>query len=150
MHSNQRGGIVSFIVVGVVLVGLLAGGLYVSKHQARVARDTDTSGPQIATKDTTGNKKADPKVGTVVPGSADTKQGSVPQTTAPTQVQGSKPQTPTTPSTEHVANTGPSEPLPSTGPGETGLVTVVLSILAFTGYRFVQTRRDMRRAALRR
>jgi type IV secretory pathway VirB10-like protein len=131
MKSNQRGGVISFVIVALALTGLLAGGLYLSKNQGRVARDTDTSTPQISPvkKDET-SKKTEEK----------TPEETKPATTTPA---------PTTP-TNRVANTGPSEALPVTGPGDVAIITLGLGTLAFTGFRLVQSRRSVHHAALRR
>lgn len=151
MKSKQAGGIVSFIIVAVALAGLLAGGLYLSKNQGRTARDNDTSTPQVATPNQEEQKPQDqqatPKEGeqaapatpSTPPTNNNQNQQATPQQPAPSTSQ---------PQRDRVANTGPSEELPATGPGETAAVTLAVSILAFTGYRLLQSRRSLRRSAL--
>lgn len=150
MIHNQRGGIVSFGIVTLVLLGLLAGGLYMSKNQARVARDTDTTTPQVSApqKDTDNDKEATP---------TETKPAETPAKKPAAQAPAAAPApTPaaspsaTTASTSRVASTGPSAPLPATGPADTALVTFGLSILGFTGYGLYRSRRSLQRAALRK
>lgn len=144
MHSNQRGGIVSFIIVAVALAGLLGGALYFSKQQGREARDT-TPTPQISQRDE--SKEETTK--------DEQPAGGIPQNN---QAQGTgSAQTPTTPSTrtpatgtDRVATTGPSQDLPATGPAETTAVVAGLSALTFAGYMLVSSRRGLRHSALRK
>lgn len=74
MNNKQTGGIVSFVVVGVVLAGLLAGALYLSKQQGREAR-TDTPAPQIAERNTDTQKAPAEKTSREKYGSADARCG---------------------------------------------------------------------------
>lgn len=156
MISNQRGGIVSFGIVAVVLVGLLAGGLFLSKNQARVARDTDTTTPQVATPKTSDKSTKDAtKSDNESPAStAEPKPATPAAEPAPTVAPAAQPvltPTPATPAaTTQVASTGPSAELPATGPADAAIVTLALSALAFTGYRLRESRRGVQRAALRR
>ena len=153
MHHNQRGGIVSFIIVGVVLAGLLGGALFFSKQQGRQARDA-TPAPQIAknSDNSSDSTKKDDKPAETAP-KIDTTKSDQPATTAvPTTP---KPATPTAPatsstSTDRVANTGPSAELPSTGPAETTAVVIALGALTFAGYKFMTARRSLRASALRK
>lgn len=149
MSNKQAGGIVSFIIVAIALAGLLAGGLYLSKYQGRVARDNDTSTPQVATPNQEEQKKEEPTTpgnneqpGTTAPSTPPTNNQN--QQTTPPQPAPSTSQ----PQRDRVANTGPSEELPVTGPGETAAVTLAVSALAFTGYKLFQSRRGLRRSAL--
>lgn len=150
MQSKQAGGIVSFIIVAVALAGLLAGGLYLSKQQGRSARNNDTSTPQVSevkndqkkTEESEAQNDATPPVKT-----APTTSGA-PRSDAPTPVTTQAGRTSST--TNRVAATGPSGTLPATGPAETSAAIFIITILAFVGYRHVQSRRDVRRAALRR
>lgn len=148
MKNNQAGGIVGFVVIGLVLVSLLAGGLYVSKTQGRQARENDTSTPQVAApqkpKETT---KPAPKQQT--PHSTDQKGKTAPagNTSQPAQNSTTRP---APQPTNQVATTGPSDDIPSTGPGETAATVLMLSVLSFTTYKFVQSRRDVYRSALKR
>lgn len=151
MKNKQAGGIVSFIIVAVVLVGLLAGGLYFSKRQARLAHDSDTSTPKVSTTQTSKQEEKKHQSGT------NTSNGSNDAATKPqSSTSQNQPQaapstsTPKAPSSNRVANTGPSEGLPSTGPTETAAVTLALGALVFTGYQLQQSRRKLRRSALRR
>lgn len=152
MKSKQAGGIVSFIIVALALAGLLAGGLYFSKQQARTARESDTSGPQISTTQTKTQDKKDDEKNAGTSSEAGSTGTPAPQQNAPKPSQGQTPTTPTpsNPSSNRVANTGPSENLPSTGPTETATVGLALGALVFTGYRLIDSRRTLRRSALRR
>lgn len=151
MKNKQAGGIVSFIIVALVLAGLLAGGLYLSKYQGRVTRENDTRTPQVTTQNEDENKQENPgasgsnneETGTASPSTPPANQPA-PQQPAPRQPAPSTPQ----PQRDRVANTGPSDTLPATGPGETAAVTLAVSVLAFTGYKLFQSRRSLRRSAL--
>ena len=150
MHSNQRGGIVSFIIVAVALAGLLGGALYFSKQQGREARDA-TPAPQISEREDTPANTDDDQPAANAPQSGTT------QTPNTSGTQNQQPQSQTSPSTrtpaagaDRVANTGPSQELPSTGPAETAAVVVGLSALTFAGYMLVSSRRGLRHSALRK
>lgn len=155
MRNQQAGGVVSFIIVAVALTGLLVGGLYLSKSQGRAARESDSSTPQVAApaKDESKTKE---------PAKEEKPAPATPSTSQPqTQNQGTaspqsalRQQTPAsqTPSTSQnrVAATGPSDTLPSTGPGEAFATVLALGALTFTASRFVSARRSVRSAALNR
>lgn len=150
MYSNQRGGVVSFIIVAVALAGLLGGALYFSKQQGREARDA-TPAPQITEReDVPANTKDEQPA-------ENTPQNGTAQTPNTPGAQNQQPQSQTTPSTrtpaagaDRVAGTGPSQQLPSTGPAETTAVVVALSALTFAGYMLVSSRRGLRHSALRK
>lgn len=154
MHSNQRGGIVSFIIIAVALAGLLGGALYFSKQQGREARDA-TPAPQIGQRDESKDdaaKDEQPTEGAPQSGTAENDQ-------APnrTETGNQQPQSPAAPSTrtpsagaDRVANTGPSQELPATGPAETTAVVLGLGTLTFAGYMLLSSRRGLRHSALRK
>lgn len=148
MHNAQRGGIISFVVVAVVLAGLLAGGIYFSKQQGREARN-NTPAPQIAERDEeVAEERADEPA--TQPEGGTTREAS-PQTPAPTAPQQSRSGTTESPgsTTDRVATTGPSD-IPSTGPAGTVAATVALAGLTFGLYRHASSRRSLRDAALRK
>ena len=154
MKNKQAGGIVSFIIVAVALAGLLAGGLYLSKHQGRVARDTDTSVPQVTTKksnEQATKEKSEDKTKDSAPqqqSSTGTAQTQQPAATPSTSGGGTPTSGSSSGRTDRVANTGPSS-VPSTGPTETLAVSLALGALVFTGYRFLQSWHAFRNSALR-
>ncbi len=148
MKNNQAGGIVTFVLIGLALAVLLGGGLYASKQMGRANRTNDSSKPQVVQnndntqsedEETAARREEDE----VAPATTTPKTETKPQP---------KPTTPpvATAPTDRVANTGPSEALPATGPAETGAAVFVLSGLTFAVYRFAQSRRELRRNALRR
>lgn len=150
MHSNQRGGIVSFIIVAVALAGLLGGALYFSKQQGREARDA-TPAPQISEREDAPTTTKDDKP------AENTQDSGTTQAPNTSGTQNQSPQSQTTPSTrtpaagaDRVANTGPSQDLPSTGPAETTAVVAGLSALTFAGYMLISSRRGLRHSALRK
>ena len=151
MVNNQRGGIVSFVVVGVVLAGLLAGALYLSKQQGREAR-TDTPAPQIAERNTDtqkapaekpAEKKENPQTNNETSNGGQSNGSSNDRSTSQTGDQ-------TPGSTDRVANTGPSSDIPSTGPVETVATVIALTGMTFALYRHGSSRRDLRHSALRK
>ena len=174
MSNKQSGGVVSFIIVAIALAGLLASGLYYSKHQARIARENDTSQPQVQAPAETPVKNEQTK-----PEEKKDENKDKPVATAPTQQQNNqtqpkaqnstpsdttkpKPETKpgsgssrqeapkTTPTTgpSSLANTGPSE-LPETGPADALASILALAGLTFVGYRLSQSHRNLRRSALK-
>ena len=152
MKNKQAGGIVSFIIVAVALAGLLAGGLYLSKQQWRTARDNDTSTPQVSTNQNNDQAKKTDEQKDDTSGAGDRQNDPAPQqNTQGSTGQNQNQPAPTTPApgSDRVANTGPSAELPSTGPTETAAVSLALGVLVFAGYRALQSRRALRRSALR-
>ena len=147
MKNKQAGGIVSFVLVGLVLAGLLAGGLYLSKQQARQVRDTDTSTPQVTVNE---EEKSAEEGATDSP--ADSPEAATSEEQAAPEAQNqSGSTTPVPNSTNRVATTGPSDAMiPATGPAELIAVLAGLTALTFASYRFVDARRGLRRSALRR
>lgn len=154
MYNNQRGGIVSFIIVAVALAGLLGGALYFSKQQGREARDA-TPAPQISQRDESKEETTKDEQ----PAENAPQSGTPQNNQAPTQpaAQNQQSQGATSPSTrtpsagaDRVANTGPSQDLPATGPAETTAVVLGLAALTFAGYMLLSSRRGLRRSALRK
>jgi len=142
MRNSQRGGVVSFVVVALALTGLLVGGLYLSKNQARMARETNTSTPQTTPKETSGESTQKPAENTTKPDGSVAGNNTNQQQNTPTPTPA---QTPTP-----VASTGPQTPLPETGPSEVLVATLGLTALTFAGIRAYQARRQLHRSALRR
>jgi cytoskeletal protein RodZ len=128
MSNKQRGGVAVFVIVALVMAGLLLGGLYLSKHTARIAHDTNTTKPQVATKDENKSKTTPAPEKT----SPTTK---APVTSAPEQ----QTKVPTTPA-----------PIAATGPTDTLATIVALSALAYASYWLAQSRRHLRYATQRR
>ncbi len=145
MHK-ERGGIVSFVVVGLLLAGLLLGGLYWSKHQARLAYKGDDK-PTTQTVTPTRDDESDKTPSTVNDATSTEESNPAPATsTTPARptTNTPKPQ-PKTPST--VTTTGPST-VAETGTSDTAAITAVMGILAFAVTRFVQARRRVLSSAL--
>lgn len=150
MRNQQAGGVVSFIIIAVALTGLLVGGLYLSKNQGRAARNSDTSTPQVTApaKQEQRTEKEPTKEPAPEAKPAPTPAKPAPQTPA-TSSQRSATGQQTTPQ-NRVANTGPSDTLPATGPAQTSATFLALAVLTFASYRFILARRDRRAAALGR
>ncbi len=132
-HTQERGGVVSFIIITLALAGLLAGGLYLSKHQARVARDTGSTNVSVKEPETSG------EAGTTENGSANSSDEDASSTAQSPAA--------STGHTSSVATTGPSS-VAASGPTDVFVTTVGLMVLTATTYTFVASRRSLVRSAL--
>lgn len=149
-RDNQRGGIVVFAVVGVLLAGLLAGALYVGRQQSEVAKaptpiaiDTEKEATETGKGVESAPKGEEQDKPASTPGTTQQPRPSAPATTPGSSAQ-------TGPRVSSVATTGPSEPLPSTGPADTLLGMGVIMAVSFVGLAFVQSNHRLRRSALNR
>ena len=133
-HAQERGGVVSFIIITLALAGLLAGGLYLSKHQARIARDTGSSNVTVNEPGTSGEAGKTESGSETSSGTA----GSSDETQAPATGAGH---------TSSVATTGPST-VAASGPTDVLVTTIGLMVLTATSYTFVASRRSLVRSAL--
>lgn len=136
VRVHERGSIVGYIVVGVLLATAVVGGVYVVKHQApkgaevSTTQNADTSDKKQATPDdksTSTTKPADSKPTpnpTATPDAADTAQR--PDTAQPT-APSTDSTTTTPPATDQTVAT-PSE-LPTTGPTNLTAVAAILAIV---------------------
>lgn len=122
-RTKQSGSMVSFLIVGVVLVGLIASGLYILNR--RHTADTTHKDP-IATTN---------KVSTSPESSKPTVSSSV--TPVP-----SKSSTPAPQAQKQPATTPPAgSPLPQTGPSDNLLSSLALATLLGVTVAYVQSRR---------
>ena len=148
---NQHGGVLVFVLVGVVLTALLAGGIYVSKNQGRAAVVNPapiTSTPEPKKPIAEMNKNDTPQQAPKKDAPATPQQNAPKQTTPPAN---------TTPQpTTGIANTGPSaiattgpSALPSTGPNDALFSVVVLGVLAATVTAYRLSSQRMHAAALK-
>lgn len=110
--QRQSGGIIAFIVVGVVLAALLGGAIYASKQQGRVASKTDTVATNDQKTDDTSTEtpqndtSKDDDKNESTSGSGNSNPAPAPAQPAPTTPQ------PTTPA----PGSGPGSSVPTTGP----------------------------------
>lgn len=126
-RRNEQGGVLSFVLVGVLLTLLLVGGIWLAKNQARTARTTDVSTSES--------------------------QPVMPETTDRENESSGSPSTTDTETTDDetsVAVTGPSEAesLPSTGPEDIIIPVLVLAGLCGGLYAHTQSSRRLARSAL--
>jgi flagellum-specific peptidoglycan hydrolase FlgJ len=152
-RNNERGGIVVFAVVGVLLVGFLAGALYLGKQggetakqnkPAPIAIDTEKEATKDAESSTrTPKEEAESKPATPAP--APEKPEPQQQTPAP-----ATPSTSTAPSrVATVPNSGPSQ-VAATGPSDSLLSAAVVVAVSFVSLVFIQSTTRLRRSALNR
>ena len=135
-EGKDQGGVASFVIIGAVLVVLLAGGLYLSKHQARINHE---SGVQVTTSSTTSDTS-----------SPETKPStSSSQSTSPSDSSSQSTPQQATPSTNTAPDsTTDTTAIASTGPTETIVGLIVTSGIAFTLYRLFLSRKHLHRIAL--
>lgn len=146
--QRQSGGVIVFIVVGLVLAALLGGAIYFSKQQGRVASRTDT----VATNDT----KTD-DTSTETPQNDTTKDDDKNESTSGTgnTTPAPAPATPqpTTPaagsiSGSAVPTTGPSN-IATTGPSDAIVPALGLALLAAGAISYRRSRLTLHAAALK-
>ena len=146
--QKQRGGILAFVLVGVVLAVLLGGGIYLSKNHGRQAALAPTADTPPAT--TSEQKEPDTnQPDTSSASQNNTSDAQNQQQSQPQQnTQNSNNQRSTQPAPNSVASTGPST-IASTGPTDGVVAIVALTALTagVSTYRRSLTR--MRSAALR-
>jgi FtsZ-interacting cell division protein ZipA len=169
VQPSRSRSVIGFVIVAIILIVLLLGGLYFGKKfVANMGQKTATTSktPAKMTSTSPANKKVADNNATkkTAPSTSksDTKKSSTPaatpQTTPPTTqtpstttpAPSATPPTTTTPSSstsnpQTVANTGPSSPLPSTGPVEVVSVILGASALAYGGYTYLRSRRELSR-----
>ena len=150
---NQRGGIVVFAVVGVLLVGLLAGALYVGKQRSEVAKQNAPKPIAIDTEKEATTSKNKPQ--------SEAKPSQAQQNTPATPAQSSSGNTSSTattrtstpkstPAPASVAQSGPSAVVPATGPSDIAVSVVVMSVVTFVAAVFYRSGLQLRRSALSR
>ena len=146
MHSNrdERGGIVSFVVVGVLLAGLLVGGIYLVKRQGEAAR-ADSAAQETAQIKENAEKAA--KEAEETAKSEAEKDSTVANSGATGQPKGGDGSTTGTGSSR-VATTGPSD-VPSTGPEDTLAIVVVMAAGVAGFWYYTESRRTLVRSALK-
>jgi hypothetical protein len=149
-RDNQRGGIVLFAVIGVLLASLLAGALYFGKQQSEVAKN-NTPTPIAIDTEKEATESANGATNASKPEAAENKPATPAKPSPSTQTPAS-PATPkpAAPRVATVPNSGPSEPLPSTGPAETALGILIVMAISFIVLAFIQSSRRLRRSALSR
>ncbi|TXG76036.1 hypothetical protein E6P97_04350 [Patescibacteria group bacterium] len=147
MSSKQGGGIVGFVVVAVVLAGLLAGGLYFSKNQARVARESNTTTPITTTSDANKAKSKNESSRDDTAPAPSTRSDRVDSKESTEADHSLASDTPA--SQPRVAATGPSDEIPATGPREAAVAIIGATLLAFAATAVVRARRRLASAALR-
>lgn len=152
-QSRESGGVLGFIIITLVLIGLLAGGLWFIKNRYDLAAKVDTVSQNV--KDETNKvteNKDQPSEQNNPDGSAGTNTNTG-TTNQPTQTQTTPAPTPSTarntapaastptPQPTSVATTGPSH-IASTGPEDVFLNGFLLAGLLIVGHLYRQSRRS--------
>ena len=118
-----------FVTVGVVLVGLMAGGLFAAKQRSQQLAGSNTPNTQTAT----------------APDNQPSEPASPTQPEAPSQPQPSSPAAPVqpAPSSQAPSVPAPKPPVPATGPEDFALVIKAATFagLAYAGIHYLQSRR---------
>lgn len=151
--KRQAGGILAFILIGLVLVALLGGGIYFSKQQGRVASRadtvaTDTTSADDKTSDTAqnGTTKGNDVEGTTTPPAQSSPNTSQPQAATPAPV---TPAPTSATGTQAVPATGPSH-IAATGPSDVIVPMVALSLLVGGVISYYRSAIAFRTQALKR
>lgn len=139
IENKQRGGVAAFVVVGVVLTALLAGGIYLSKNQGRTAVAGDSTTVNTPVKVTDTDKKQND-----TPASTQNTPASTPSP-SPTQ---NNPQNTAASQPSGIANTGPTA-IASTGPGDVLISTIAISVLVASMSAYRMSIQRIRTAALK-
>lgn len=137
MRANQRGSVLSFVIIGVVLVAIAIGAVYYARHQ-HTASDTTGSGSdsskQTGSEDQSGTASDQDKSGS----SADTSQSNQ---SSSDSTSGSK-----TDSSSDTASNGSSDSsatpaeIPQTGPDSPLVAALMLGTLAGSVVLYVRSR----------
>ncbi len=139
---NEQGGVVAFLVVGVLLASALLGGIYLAKQQGQIARsDAATEESQEIQKNVEENQSKTDK---------NTETSSQPASGPDSESSGEGTSTNSTESTssQSVAVTGPSD-VPSTGPEDTVAIVLVIATSVLGIWYYTASRRSLVRSALR-
>lgn len=137
---NERGGILSFAIVGAVLALLLLGGILLAKQQARWARNVDN--PETAI---TENEKPSQNQPQQTENGTGTNPGS--NTQAPTTGRTGEPSTNSN-TTGQLPVSGPSE-IPSAGPEDVLGLTITLAMISAGLYARQKSQKTLRTSALK-
>jgi len=151
--GRQTGNVIAFIIVGIALAGLLAGGIYISKQQGRVASRTDTVSVDTSGESSkTGEEKT--QEGATPPAQQPAQTPQQPAQTTP-QPQSAPPVATTGPSGDasstpqpQVPHTGPSS-IASTGPADGVLPAITFGLLTIGLLSYLRSSRTYRSTALK-
>lgn len=125
---SERGSAVSFIIIGLVLVGLFIGGISLIKGRANHVANTPPQTTQSATDQSKSTKQSTPVT-----------NGSTPKATEPAVTTPAPTATPSQTSSSTTSTTA-SSAIASTGPTETITTMLVLGFVAAMVARYLQSR----------
>lgn len=136
-NRNEQGGVVAFLVVGVLLASALLGGIYIAKQQGQAARSN--SAAEESQQIQKNAEEAQPKPEEKAENSSQSGSG----TESTTETDTTK-----TTGSQTVAVTGPSD-VPSTGPEDTLAIVAVIAAGVLGVWYYTASRRSLVRSALR-
>ena len=128
VKANEGGSVLSFVVIGAILVLLLVGGTYFVRQKLSVNAETASQTP-----DTSKSNPSDQTNTSKEPTKKD-EPAKTPESPKPTPAQPSTPP-------QTTASTPPAA-LPQTGPAETFSIVVGVALLTATFTAYVRSRRD--------
>jgi len=134
LEAGQARANILFAVIAVVLLVAAGAGIYFAKQRSSSLSESSTKKPEVAvTTPKTPEKKANPSNTPSDSGTNSQKKTPTPPASTP------KEQTPSTPaSTPSDTNT-----LPSTGPNDTLVTVIALTLVTFSGAAYLQSRRTL-------
>lgn len=149
MQQNHReqGGVIAYIIVGVVLLGLLAGGVYLAKQQARIARDSGEPGTQAPAETQNGQEERQPPE-TQQPGEQDeeTTPAPAPRDDETETGNGAAPVTPSDGDDDAaMPTTGPNN-IAATGPEDFVASLVAVAVIGGASTAYLASHRHLLRA----
>jgi len=140
-RTNQGGSVVTFAIIGTILVALLAGGVYYAYQRGSHVRSGE---PLIGS---TERKTATPEVPKSSDGNSSNTSdntNNTSQTQSQTNTSTSEPSTSSqSPSTDSSSSQAPAK-IPQTGPADTMYLLVSLAIVAFATARYLRSRASLR------
>ena len=137
-RTKQGGSVLSFIIIGVLLLGALAGGVYLYRHAWAPSNQ-----PQTASKPTSPSQASAPAQNNGANNSNGSSQSSN-QSTSPNNSSNSSPNSSSSQPAPSSAAPQSSSRLPTTGPADTLATMLALGVVTAAATAYLQSRRALR------